>query len=456
MIDIAADPSTLLTYAVATLPAPAQVNSVLQMQIDASSPNAVTCTRIVVTIPVGTNASDLIATATIEAVPPAGWAATQDGEQIIFTPPGGSVDIKGEGLVFGLSVTTNDRPGTANLLIDETASDPDNVSGTRSLTWAVAKYPPDFTLSALTAVPPTATDIVYGDSAVLGWTATGAGVTCTLGYQPANSGTPVSVSVPNTPDRGSYTSEPLTRSDSVTFTLIAQMTPDGQDQPLTLQSQLTISVEALTLTLVAEPPAVGTNGLVRLRWTTNNADYCTDENGTQLPASGTRLVVLAATHDFVVNAFSGGQQIAQQSRTIVVDPSIVATESGFSSIGANGADFTTDPPGNGQSVTLTATLPPLDKTDSPTRVIPITATGGNGGLGTVAAPFDYDYQFRGGTGGDASMTATTDEGLGPPAQYLIMVTAGAGGMGSDGNRNLVQAPSGTATATLDGIAIALP
>lgn len=456
---LSTSPSTpLLTYAFTASPDPLAVSSPasLMLTVDNNTGSRVTCQQIAVTLPLGVNAQDLIASPPATVVPPDGWTVTQDGGVSVLTPPAGCTIFEGGGLIFVFAITTNDQPGPTTVTIAETASDPANPLLQRSTQWTTAKFPADFSLSALTAVPFTATDIAYGETAQLTWTATGAGVSCTLDYQPANSGTPVSASVPNTPDGGIYTTEALTRGNSVTFTLIAQVTPPGQDQPLTLQSQLGVSVEALTLALVAEPPAVGPNGLVRLTWTTNNADHCTDENGNTLAANGSRFVVLQATHDFVINAFSDGQQIAQQSRTITVDPSIVATESGDSSIGTNGADFTRDPPGDGQSVTLTLNLPPLDTTDHPARVIPLTVTGGNGGLGTTAAPFDYDYQFAGGTGGNASLVAQTDAGQGAPAQFLITVTAGTGGMGSNGERQEVQAPSGTVTATFDGIAIELP
>ncbi|MCW3848872.1 hypothetical protein OF829_16670 [Sphingomonas sp. LB-2] len=458
-----------MTYSVATQPDPIEVGTPLSLTITASNQTGanVTCTQIIVTVPVGTNAADLIATAQIDTVPPAAdWGVKQDGGQVIFTPPGGSIVVKGEGLVFVLAMTANNQAGSANVLIDESASNPANPAGVRSYTWVAAKYPVDFTLSALTAVPVTNTNIPHGKSATLTWTATGAGVTCTLSYVPDNSGNMVTDNVPNSPTGGSYTTRALTRNGEVDFLLTAQMTPADQDQPLTKTASLPITVATLGLTLYAEPPVVGVNGLARVRWVAVNADHCVDEDdGSTLPAVGEKYVLLQQQQTFNITAVGADGQTLPQQLTIQVNPNIVANAPGQNIVapwGAGGQSATRymagrsiegpvwvwSPPsagGAGGDADLTIALPPLD-TSGGGQVIPIALTAGPGGGGGSG-----EGQFGdapGGNGGNATLNLSWDPNATTTAQYLITVTAGAGGGGG--------AVAGTASATVDGYAVVLP
>ena len=106
------------------------------------------------------------------------------------------------------------------------------------------------------------------------------------------------------------------------------------------------------------------------------------------------------------------------------------------------------PGGQGENVNLIVALPPLDTTTNPTRVLPLTVTGGPGGAGGPAAL--YVPQAAGGPGGDAALTATFDPSQTQPAQFIVTVTGGAGGSGS------TQGAQGSASATIDGQELVLP
>jgi hypothetical protein len=151
--------------------------------------------------------------------------------------------IGSAGLVFMIATTANAQPGTASVTLRETASDDGGPQQQGTGAFSVSKFPIDFSLSDLQAVPPEKLDIPSGQPASLNWTAIGAGVSCTLTYQPSDAGPTVSVSVPNIPAGGVYATEPLTRAGSVVFTLIAKVSILGQDQPLIVQKQLVVSVD---------------------------------------------------------------------------------------------------------------------------------------------------------------------------------------------------------------------
>lgn len=497
IVDTPADQSTLLVYSIEATPSPIQVSTPLSLTITANLPMgspATVCQQIVVTLPVGTNAADLIATGDIQAVPPSGgWTAVPSGGQVVFTPPGGSVTIKGGGLVLILAVTTNAQPGTANVLIDETASNASNPMAPRSTTWAAAKYPADFTLSALTAVPVTNTNIPDGSPAQLTWKATGANVTCTLSYVPDNAGTQISVPVPLTPDGPSFQTQPLTRSSGVIFYLTAYLSIDGQDEPITLQSQLPVAIETLSLNVTVQPPRIPPGGIAVINWSAPNATQCITKDGVVLPPSGTAYVVLQQSHDFEITAYGPNNQVQQAPTLVTVDPTIVANQPAQTVTGAIGAtiqpnpvainvnrdltgsvivdgatvpfamvngvlmitiDGVTRPPtvadaqglmrlacppsGTGANGSLQMALPPLDVQGTSNRVIPINVIGGTGGTGGSSV---FTFSFAGGTAvplqgpgcpggqGGNANAIITPDPTQQPAQYIFTFTPGPGGAG---------------------------
>jgi hypothetical protein len=202
---------------------------------------------------------------------------------------------------------------------------------------------------------------------------------------------------------------------------------------------------ARSLNVVLEPLRVGVNGLVRLKWEAPDGDYCTLEDGTKLPARGQLYFILAATREFTVTAYARDGKSEQTQRKATVDPSIVATETGFivrgtpGAAGANGDVFGAiapgGPGGRGGDAVLTRALPRLDTGGGrPARVIAIAAVGGKGGDGgpggTIIrsqAVWEGLQGGSGGRGGDATVNITFSS-AGPAAQYIIQaVAAGPGG-----------------------------
>lgn len=451
-------PLPLLTYSPPSAsPDPLQISTptVLTITVTNGTGSLILCRQIVFTLPVGTNAKDLIATASVSFVPSPGWTGIADGGTVVFTAPDGEVAVGTDGLVFKLALTTNDQPGSTVIGVTETTAD----GIPRSENLAVNKVPIVFTLTPISAI---STDILYGEPAFLTWTAAGQGVSCTLSYQPGDSAdSAISVTVPNTPDGPSYQTVPLTRHNGdVDFVLIATQAIPGQDNPQPLQSSLGVTVEALSLSLEVQPATVGVGGLAQVSWDAPNADYCLTADGQRLPATGSAYVILWEQTYFTITAH-GGTQIAQQQKLIQVSSAIVPNQPGHAVTGAtgaqgatgaemgvleapfagaigigfgvntyqvnvgstvatgvqdgsgsayaamlNGATWPTTSPdyiafqqvanggtgAAGGDAVLTITLPPLDSSSAPSQVIPITLTGGTGGPGGTSGSFSNGIQ----------------------------------------------------------------
>ena len=467
---------TLLAYALQLEPDQLQAGAPAVLVLVASNAGdaPVTCARIQLTLPVGTDSSDLIdASASVEATPPAGWSVDCNGGAIDFVAPGGGATVEGQGLVFRIATTINGQPGVARIALDETASAPGQAEQDRSTAFPAGKFPADFSLGDLAPVPAGRTDYGYGDSADLAWVATGEGVSCRLDYQPSDQGAPVSVPVPNVPDGGAYQPKPLTRFGSVTFTLTASVPVPGRDDPLTAVRQLTVAVESLSIDVAVEPPRVGPSGLARLRWSAANADHCLFEDGTRVEPSGVRYFLATATRSFMVTAVAADGRTKQAIVEIMVDPSIQATEAGYVQTGAAGQpghDYDEEPDpaggvdgegtptyypaaagGSGEPLIIALSLPPLDTTGSAARVTPISITGGTGGpggRGPMPGLGPSGLAANGGPGGDVSVTATFGPSLGPPAQYLVSIKGGTGG--TAGYPDAAAGSAGSARAIFDG------
>ncbi len=470
---------TLLQYQIGLDPDPlwAGAEARLTLVVSNGGRTLVDCASIRVTIPRGPQARDLTTDTSI-GTNVDGWNASDDEDAIVFTPIGAAGSIGADGVTFTLSgFTINDQPGTALLGITETASFEGQPAQARSTSIELCKFPTAFTLGELDCNPD---DIAPGGSTTLTWAGTGDNVSYALGYRAADGADPVEVSVGAV---GPYTATGLTHSNSVIFTLSATMPVPGQDAPLVVKRHATVTIDTLTLNVEIDPPAVGVNGLVRLRWQAPNADYCTLEDGTRLPASGVHFLTLTQSRAFMVTAWKGDQSV-QQQRNIVVDSTIQPTETGYAVTGAEGAagasvpapapspspfphlpiiddvgassgrgraavaDDWNDPlvppqfpwenqpqggPGGaGGDARLDIALPSLDTTERPARVIPITLTGGRGGAGGAGAPFvpmggASFGSGQGGPGGNAILNASLGKPGETPAQYIVVLTPGGGG-----------------------------
>jgi dipeptidyl aminopeptidase/acylaminoacyl peptidase len=285
--------STLLAYALLPQPDPLQAGSsaTLTLVVSNGGREAVTCTSITVTIPVGTNAKDLVADASgVVSEPPSGWTCAQNGNQLVLTPQTSSAaEIAGGGLAFVFSgLALNAEPGTSAIAIGELASSPSNGEAERDTTLDVTKFPAAFAVSALTATP---TEVSSGGSVTLMWN--GSAATYTLWYDPNGEGQR-SIAVQKT---GPYAVSGLTNAAGVTFTLTATVTVPGQDTPLTAVRQVTVSVSLAPPAIAAFTGTLRNAGTRRpvltLRWAVTGVEYCFIEiDGVQqtLPAASSMTI----------------------------------------------------------------------------------------------------------------------------------------------------------------------
>jgi hypothetical protein len=475
----AGDGDTLLTYALQADPDPPRIGGAagLTLIVSNMARHPITCTKIVLTIPVGTGARDLVAdTTALQTTKLFGWNIDQSGGTITFHCEAGAA-IGDDGLSFGiLDLAINDQPGTAKLDIDETAARDGGQSQTGSTAIEVAKFPAEFHLGELTANPVV---VAGGGSTTLMWTGS-VDATYTIEYQPHDDGTIVQQPVGAV---GPYAATDLRRGAGVIFTLTATTSQPGSDEPLVVQRQVAVEVDVLSLQVAVEPPSVGPGGLVRLRWNAPNANHCVLDDGSVQPAVGSVYYVVSADREFTVLAYAPGGGSLQAQAAVTVETSIVPTEPGYSIVGAqgpvgghgaNGSGLWSDtsdggPGGVGGDGILQQSLPPLD-TIGHGRVIPIQLTGGKGGTGGAGGiwtpwprqdPFGIRNSGQGGQGGRAVLDVTLDHQNATPAQYIVTMTPGPGGDGGPGQKGGTQTriwgqpgsqgPSGSISATIDGL-----
>ena len=437
----------LLDYAFEPVPDPLQVDGEASFTLVVSNPGrqAVTCSAIVVSLPVGAAAKDLIAGADgIETHAPPGWNVTQEGGAFTLTPASGDGAIGPAGIAFIFTaMRVNGQPGTAAIGVDEKAAVGGGPMQQHLTVVAVAKFPAGFALSDLTADPERVT--APGDTRLMWMGADDPAFSYLLEYEPSNDGNLVRVPVDPV---GPFHATNLTRSGSVTFTLIATIALPGLDVPLKVPRQVTVTVDALSVAVRVEPPEVPPNGLVRLSWQASNAAGCRLGDGTTAPASGEKFYLVQRDRAFTVTAFDDlGNEIQQQAH-VTVDPTIVANDPGHTVIGDRGdagrrgsqwqefygPDLNSmlgGDGGRGRDATLSLSLPPLDPVGR-RRVIPITVIGGQGGAGGPGGDSSTGYSQigpggNGGRGGDAALFFTLDKKGDGTAQYVITVRGGAGG-----------------------------
>jgi hypothetical protein len=439
----------LLAYALKPFPNPLAAGAAeLTLVASNSGGQFVTVTSIDVTLPVGTNAKALTASAAgIGTVRPSDWDVTQNGGVFTFTPNAEAARIGPRGLtVVFTGITVNDQPGTCAVTITEQASAPGKPVANRTTTIALAKFPPSFALSELSVAPPA---VAFGGTAFVFWT--GSPATYTLSYDPDGDGTQtVGVDA-----RGAYPATGLT-APVVVFTLTASVTVPGQDHALTFHRQAVATIVSGSVAFAALPSVVGVNGVARLSWSAHGTTSCTlDPGGAAVPKNGYAYVVVPRTTTFTLRATVTGREPIAAQQTVTVDPAIVATES-FALTGKdgrNGGDGASYPavpwdggegePGGpgGPSEDRTLTVGPLDGSSTPAAVAAVLFRGGSGGRGgNGGRPIATDeYEFgvpgpggRGGDGGDTRGTLTIVFDPARPVQQL-MVTIEPGPPGSGGH-----------------------
>jgi DNA-binding beta-propeller fold protein YncE len=287
---------TLLDYAFYPEPDPLQasVGAQLTLAVSNGQREIVTCTSIAVTLPVGTNANDLTATASgIATTAPPGWNVAQSGNVFTLTPAvAGAANIGRDGLAFLFAnVAVNDQIGTCEVRIDEAAALPSQpaVDGTTSL--PLPKFPAQFTVSPLTATPP---EVAPGGSTVLMWT--GSSATYTVTYDPDGEG-PMTVDVSSS---GPLTVYDLTNAAGVTFTLTVDVAVPGEDVPLTVVRQFDVAVSVPKPVIASFTGTLSgvftSDATANLTWVATGRDVSCAISGSPfaLAASGS-LVVPSAT-----------------------------------------------------------------------------------------------------------------------------------------------------------------
>ena len=237
----------LLAYAIVPAPEPLTASfpgADLALIISNPGMTVVNCTQIIISLPVGVNAKDLTTDATgIQTFPPGGWEVAQQGGIFTLTPAtpaNGAIGAQGLEFLF-TNIQVNSQPSAeCPIVIDETAASYPQPSLVRTETFTLVKAEAGFTLSDLTANSLT---VPSCGTATLQWSGSASTVTIPVTYTMIyNSGNEsVSTTVGNS---GPYTSEPLTQTPSVTFTLQAAVTLAGQTEPLIVQKQITVSVSS--------------------------------------------------------------------------------------------------------------------------------------------------------------------------------------------------------------------
>jgi hypothetical protein len=277
---------TLLDYSLSTEPDPLQVSpptvdpslATLRILVSNSSDDLVNCKSIDFGFSVGENASDFSDDLSGVAVTsPPGWSVTQDGGDFTATPKTAAAGVIGrDGLTFTLSkMKVNKEPGTASLLITETAASPtafpSQPEAPRTTSIALAKFPLAFKVSELKAKPPP--PLKFGGSVTLSWVGT-SGATYELRYEAADGSI---VSVTHTKDgqplpaNGSYHIDDLEKE--TTFYLHVTLVVKGQDDPPKLERFVTVAVAQPKPQITSFTTGSTPRKLI-LRWETTNADSC--------------------------------------------------------------------------------------------------------------------------------------------------------------------------------------
>lgn len=168
------DDAPLLTYVFSTTPNPLQSARRGAITVIASNPdpaNPIVCHKISLTLSVGRNAADLTADTSGIATPsPAGFKAECVGSiySATATSPQGA-SVVNSVLLKLESIAINDQNGATTIYIDEEAAYGAQPPKLRSSTFQLAKLPPEFELSDLSAAPDT---VESGNSVVLNWRGT--------------------------------------------------------------------------------------------------------------------------------------------------------------------------------------------------------------------------------------------------------------------------------------------
>jgi len=280
--------TTLLNYSIATTPSPLQAARSGALQLVVSNPEPevpVTVFSITLTVAAGTTAADLAPSIDgIETPTPSDkWTTRTSGNNKYLATPASTagVVVAGEGIAFRLNkIAVNDRVGATTIYIDEEAKTASGQRLTRSVEVVLAKFPSEFTLSALTAAP---TTVERGGSTVLMWTGTNRPGEVTYDLEWASQGKPKKVPVDWI---GPKTIENLDTTPTTTFTLTAQI------------ANLPPQPRQVSVNVTQKPPVIDEFAAeivgqeVVLQWKTRFGEVFLDTVSTSLRADGTTTLPL--------------------------------------------------------------------------------------------------------------------------------------------------------------------
>jgi hypothetical protein len=287
--------AALLDYALATDPFPLQASPATGglahcvLTVLASNPAAdpakqpVTVRGIVITVPIGGAPSALTPDATgIYAVPPGGWTRQPNTPAGVFAfvPPGGSIAVGADPLVFVLAeVQVNRGPGIVEGLTVQEGSGGCRPPHCPTVPLPLVKFPSGWGKVEFDAEPP---NIDAGARTSLRWSgppAGPAGATYTLEW--ATSAGVVNVPRPNQPPLAASGTYPgpndpaLTPAATTTFTLTVAEVVAGVPYSAQVQKTVTVRQPGPTISLFKGEIAYSAKGECKLtfHWATN-ADYC--------------------------------------------------------------------------------------------------------------------------------------------------------------------------------------
>lgn len=271
----------LLTYAVSANQVPIQASpqtgatSVVTLMIVVSNDThkLIDCESISFSFFQGTDAQDFFSDSTgIGTSATTGWSINQSGALFTATPDTvADGEIGASGLTFILSgIKVNEQPGTTNMTITEVT-----VSNTGTLEVPLAKFPQQFEVGDLVAIP-TPPIVNQGDNITLSWSGTGGKATYALSYADEDGHTVTITETKDVPPQplpstGSYTIDDLQVTPMMTFYLVVTLQIPGQDQPLLVQRQCTVTVNPpqptiYSFTIAANPVIPGQQLSFTLNW----------------------------------------------------------------------------------------------------------------------------------------------------------------------------------------------
>jgi hypothetical protein len=162
-------------------------------------------------------------------------------------------------------MTINDQPGTAAIAITETTALGTDAPVQRFGSVNASKFPKEFSLSQLIAVP---LEVPYGGGTTLSWAGT-PDATYTLSYDPGSGMLHVPVTA-----TGPFPTAGLVAP--TVFTLEASVQVAGQDHPLTVQRQVSVTLQPqLSITFfTTSATAFAAGHSLQLMWHTVLATGC--------------------------------------------------------------------------------------------------------------------------------------------------------------------------------------